>query len=456
MSGTSLVTRLGDRFARGARRWVPEPFLLALLLTVVVFALGAWRLLATGGSPAVLVPGWVEGFSSRPLLAFALQMCLVLVTGHALATSPPVQRVVVWFSRRAPTAASASALVAFVSCLSAVAHWGLGAIVGAFLAREMGRYAKRVGRPVHYPLLGAAAYSGFAVWHGGFSGSAPLKVAEQGHFVEALTGVLPVSETLFSPLNLIVTGTLVLLLPVLFYVLTPSDPAQLIPLSEEPVDVPKEVAPDRAQGSGVVGWLQHSKWVGGVFGLTGFLFVFDAWMFGPLSLDLDLVNLLFLFIGLSLQGSVVAYAKAVTDGAKGAGGIVLQFPFYFGILGVMKAAGMIAWLSDGLVSIATQTSFPALAFLSAGVVNLFVPSGGGQWAVQGEVLMTAAHDLGVDPATAVMAFSYGDAWTNMLQPFWALPLLGIMRLEAKDIVGYTAIAFLVIGIVVPTLLTVFG
>jgi short-chain fatty acids transporter len=170
---------------------------------------------------------------------------------------------------------------------------------------------------------------------------------------------------------------------------------------------------------------------------------------GMRKLDINSVNLCFLFVGMLLQGSLRRYVEAVSDGAKGAGAIILQFPLYFGILGLMKASGMIAWLSDAMVELSSQASFPSIAYLSAGIVNLFVPSGGGQWGVQRDILLSSGASLEVDPALTIMAFSYGDAWTNMLQPFWALPLLGIMGLRARDIIGYTAMVFLLMAVVVP-------
>ncbi|HJK90628.1 MAG TPA: TIGR00366 family protein [Polyangiaceae bacterium LLY-WYZ-15_(1-7)] len=453
-----MIARLGKVLTRVSTRVVPDPFVLALLLTLAVLGLGAWRL-AAGAPPAgeplaqgiagTLFVGWLEGFSSKPLLAFALQMCLVLVTGHALATSPPVQAAVGRLARWNLGAAGSAFLVGFVACLAAVVHWGLGAIVGAFLAREIGRHAREHGRALHYPLLGGAAYAGLAVWHGGLSGSAPLKVAEAGHFAESIAGVLPVEETLFSPLNLVVTGTLCVLIPLVFALMTPPEEERVGPDATQlaPPEERARVAPDS-----VPGWLQETPAVGAVLGVAGLGVLFAAWLAGKVQLDLDLVNLLFLFLGVTLQGSLRAYVEAVAEGARGAGAIIVQFPFYFGVLGVMKASGMIGWISEGLVSVASESSFPVLAFLSAGVVNLFVPSGGGQWAVQGEILLGTGADLGVDPGVTVMAFSYGDAWTNMLQPFWALPLLGIMGLKARDIIGYTGVVFLLVGVLVPLLL----
>ena len=454
-----MIARLGRSFSRLSARVVPDPFALALGLTGLVLIAGLVRLLAAPEPPAdgvgwTLVLAWTRGFSSPGGLAFALQMCLVLVTGHALALSPPVQRVVLRLATLPRSGAAAAALVAAVATLAGVVHWGLGAIVGAFVAREIARHAASRGLVVHYPLLGAAAYTGLAVWHGGLSGSAPLKVAEAGHFAEGIAGVVPVGDTLLSPLNLAVTGALLVVLPLLVYALaptsdddcTPPDPALLAPLPErEPVPI-----------DSLPSWLRASPLVGAFVGSFGLAVVVGAFVAGQLAFDLNFMNLVFLFLGIALQARLGDYVDAIADGARGAGAIVLQFPFYFALLGVMKATGMIGWISSVLAAVATKATFPVLAFLSAGLVNLVVPSGGGQWAVQGEILLAAGQELGVAPGVTVLSFAYGDAWTNMLQPFWALPLLGIMGLRARDIIGYTAVIFCVMGLLVPALLLLAG
>ncbi|MDH5493576.1 MAG: TIGR00366 family protein, partial [Myxococcales bacterium] len=247
---------------------------------------------------------------------------------------------------------------------------------------------------------------------------------------------------------------LLLAIPALFYWMTPRDPAALIPPPAEALTpLP---APVQARADSIPAWLGESSALARLVGFLGLLGVLSAWLQGLIRFDLNLVNLFFLFLGIASQGGLRAYTEAVTEGARGAGAIVLQFPFYFGILGLMRESGMVAWISSAMASVADSTTFPLLTFLSAGLVNLFVPSGGGQWAVQGEIVLGAGAQLGVDPATTVMAFSYGDAWTNMLQPFWALPLLGIMRLEAKQIVGYSALVLLWMGMIVPALLLLLG
>ncbi|MFP4600022.1 MAG: short-chain fatty acid transporter [Persicimonas sp.] len=454
-----MIHALGDKLSQWSERLVPEPFVLALLLTLVTLILAAS--FGTGEAIAglgfverlgVLSTGWFAEFYATGLMKFALQMVIVLVTGHALALSEPVQRVIRAIAGVTKTAGAAVVVVALVACAASLIQWGLGAIAGAFMAREMGRAFAEKGQPVHYPLLGAAGYAGFLVWHGGFSGSAPLKVAEEGHFVADVIGVIPITETLLSPLNIVVIGSMLVLIPVLFWRLMPRDASKMVayPLdlkaSAEPAE--QSQAPD-----GVVGILEQTRLLNLV---TGALLVASLVLFfadrGLGGWNLDSINLLFLTLGILFHPSPASYVGAVVDGVKGAAGIILQFPFYFGILGLLKASGLITQIAEFFISISTAQTFPVFTFLSAGIVNFFVPSGGGQWAVQGPVMMQAVETLGVAPEKAIMALAYGDAWTNMLQPFWALPLLGIMGLRAKDIIGYTAFVMLVTGPVMMFLL----
>ena len=447
----AVIAKLGSVLSRFAARWVPDPFVLALGLSLLVFVVGVLRLHVTGapgddGPVWTALVGWAEEFTDSAGLAFALQMALVLVTGHAMAMSPPVQRAIQLVAAAPNSAAAATGMVAAVACAAALVHWGLGAITGALLAREIGRHAQSRGVALHYPLMGAAAYAGMAIWHAGLSGSAPLVVAEG----DDLVGTIPLSDTLLSGLNLLVLPVLIVLAVGLFTMLTPRREAELV--SPDPARFPPLREREARPIDGPVSWLHESFVPGLVVGAVGLTTVLALVVTGRIGFDIGSVNMMFLFTGVILQGGLRHYVEAIADGARGAGAIILQFPLYFGILGVMQASGMIDWISSGLVALSSQATFPVVAFWSAGFVNLLVPSGGGQWAVQGEILLTAGRDLGVDPSTTIMAFAYGDAWTNTLQPFWALPLLGIMGLRARDVIGYTATLFLVMAVVVPALL----
>ena len=456
-----MIGALGKTLSRWSERWVPDPFVLALGLTLLTFALGlgfgaALEDLSMSERVSALAAGWYDEFYATGLMKFALQMCIVLILGHALAMSRPVRRGIEALARAVKSPRAAVVVVALVACVASLVQWGLGAIAGAFMAREMGRAFAREGRAVHYPLLGAAGYAGFLVWHGGLSGSAPLKVAEAGHFLEAHIGVIPIDETLFSALNIAVTLSLLFIIPAVFFALMPTDEADMVGFSQELEDAEHDEAPDASESAGVVAALEHGPWLSRFVALC--IAAFVAWYFasrGAAGWTLDSINLIFLGLGLALHRSPMAYARAVGDGARGAAGIILQFPFYFGILGLLKSSGLIVQIADFFVSISSATTFPVYTFFSAGLVNFFVPSGGGQWAVQGPVMMQAVARLGVEPYKVVMALSYGDAWTNMLQPFWALPLLGIMGLRARDIIGYTGFLIIVTAPVFLILLAAF-
>ncbi len=430
-----MIQRLGAAFAGFAERWVPSPFVLALLLTALTGALG---ILVGGATPLETLTGWGDGFWG--FLSFGMQMTLVLVTGYALAVSPPVAAGVSRLAGIPRGTRSAVALTAFVALAVSLINWGLGLIVGALLAREVGRTAARAGREIHYPLVVAAAYAGFLSWHGGLSGSAPLTVATPGHFLESEIGVIEVGRTLGSPLNLTVAVMLLVAVPLFLMAMAPRDarpaPEEVVRGADRPEPEPRVTPAAR---------LEDSPWLGRLVGLAGLIVAALAFTRGGFSaLDLNRVNFTFLFVGLFLYGSPMAYARAIREGVQGAAGIVLQFPFYAGILGMMKAGGLLERMAE-LGAAAGPKLFLAGTFLAGGLVNLFVPSGGGQWGVQGPVVVRAAAELGMPVEPAILALAYGDAWTNMLQPFWALALLGVTRLAARDIVGYTALVMLLTG-----------
>jgi short-chain fatty acids transporter len=431
-----LIERIGASFAAFAERWVPSPFVFALGLTLLTFLIGV---LGLGAPVGATLEGWGNGFWN--LLKFGMQMSLVLVTGYALATSRPVSRGVEHLASIPRGTRSAVGLTAAVSLLVSLVHWGLGLIVGALLARQIGRTAAREGRAIHYPLVVAAAYAGFLSWHGGLSGSAPVKVAEAGHFLAEQIGVVEVSRTILSPLNLVVTLLLLVSVPLFLVWMAPRAGGRA---------APDEVLAERADGGPSrtptpASRLDHSRLLGMAVAVPGIGYV--VWRFaseGFNALDPNLINFAFLFLGLSIYGSPAAYGRAVAEGTKGASGIILQFPFYAGIQGMMVSTGLLERMAEIGASVG-EKAFLVATFLAAGAVNMFVPSGGGQWAVQGPVVVEAASQLGVPVERAIMAFAYGDEWTNMLQPFWALALLGVTRLAARDIVGYTALVMLLTG-----------
>ena len=449
-----MISALGKRLSRWSERYVPDPFILALVLTVVTalaaFFFGAELQDETAVTRlSLLGTFWFERLYAKELMQFALQMVIILMTGHALAISAPVQRGIRRMATWASTPEAAVVLVALVACVASLFQWGLGAIAGAFMAREVGRVFAERGISVHYPLLGAAGYAGFLVWHGGISGSAPVRVAQDDHELITELGQIPITETIFSPLNLTVIGSLLVIIPVLFWLLTPDNEADMEGMPAESLGSDSavlEVPEPNPRAHPLVRLFEGSRLLNVVLGTLMMGAVVNIFIEqGATGWNLNTLNLVFLTLGILAHPSPRSYGLAIADAARGAAAIVLQFPFYFGILGLLADSGLITQISSFFITISTEATYPLLTFLSGGIVNFFVPSGGGQWAVQGPVMVEAIDELGVSAHRVIMALSYGDAWTNMLQPFWALPLLGIMGLRARDIIGYTGFVFLVTG-----------
>lgn len=429
------ITRFSNNLME---RYLPDPFLFVIILTVVVFGLG---LGLTDSSPVQMVAFWGEGFWA--LLAFSMQMVLVLVTGFVLASSPIFKKGLGKLASFAKSPGSAILWVTIVSLAASWINWGFGLVIGALFAKEL---AKRVEN-VDYRLLIASAYSGFLIWHAGFSGSIPLSIATEGHpFADAI-GIIPTSETIFSSYNLIIIAALLIIVPLLNRLMMPKKEDTVTVDPQVLVDPPVEELPSKGNMTPAER-LENSWILSMAIGALGIAFIIYYFVNNGFALTLDLVNFMFLFLGILFHGTPRKYLSAVQEAVKGAGAIIVQFPFYAGIMGMMTASGLAAVISEAFVSVSTAETFPLFAFLSAGLVNFFVPSGGGQWAVQAPIMLEAAEMLGSEPAKVAMAVAWGDAWTNMIQPFWALPALAIAGLKAKDIMGFCVIVLVVSGVVI--------
>ncbi len=419
-------------------RYLPDPFVFVLVLTLVA---GIAAVLTQESGPLDVVIMWGDGFWS--LLTFSMQMLLVLVTGYMMASTPLVRRGLSALAALARSPGGAILLVSLVSLAASWINWGFGLVVGALFARELARTIR-----VDYRLLVASAYSGFIVWHGGLAGSIPLSIATEGHPFVDITGVISTSETIFSVYNIAIVAALFIAVPLVNRAMMPRDedavyvdPALLV---EDEVKKPDNATPAER--------MEHSFALPILVGAAGAAWLIQHFATGN-GLSLNVINFLFLTLAILLHGSPRNLLNALDDGVRGGAGIVIQFPFYAGIMAIMVQSGLAASISEGLVSFATETSLPFWSFLSAGIVNFFVPSGGGQWAVQAPVILPAAEALGADLARTSMAVAWGDAWTNMVQPFWALPILGIAGLRAKDIMGFCVIHLILSGFIIALGLT---
>ncbi len=438
-----MIKRMGDYFSDWARKYMPDPFIFAILLTFLTFIMG---IIFTPNGPFKMVLHWYKGFWT--LLTFAMQMSLILVTGYALATTKIVQsflRKIASIPKSTPVAA---ALVAGVAIIAAYINWGLGLIVGAVLSLEVARQGMKSGRKFHYPLIVAAGYMGLATWHQGFSGSAPLLVATEGHFLAKEIGVIPVAKTILSPLNLFMIVLMLVFIPLVIYMMAPREEHEIktiLDYNPEALKEEEEVTEEEKKAWVLADRLENSVTLSMLVGLGGLVYIIYYFAKNGFKLNLNIVNFTFLIIGIILHKRPISYVKAIAEGVKGCAGIILQFPFYAGIMGMMKYSGLVKVIAGWFVAISSSGTYPVLTYISACLVNIFVPSGGGQWAVQGPVMVEAAKVLHVSIPKTIMAVAYGDQWTNLFQPFWALPLLGITGLRARDIMGY-CMALMFIGI----------
>ncbi len=420
---------------------LPSPFSLAVILTLISFiaAFFLTPVRTTSDKPILdLLSFWESGFWD--LLKFGMQMMLMLVLGHTLALTKPINKLVRIFSQSGTNTANAAFVITFFTIIVSLFNWGLGLIFGAVLARKTGEFAAEKGYKLNYPLIGAAGYSGLMVWHGGLSGSAPLKVAEQGHFLADKIGVIPLSETVFSNMNITVSIMLLVILPFMMYLIGKRTKATKVYLSKSSQ---YHISHQKTKVSGAEK-LDHSKLFALLISVPILVAgIYKAYNTGNISvINPNYINFILLGSGILLHGTVASFGKAAAEAVKGATGILIQFPLYAGIMGIMKYSGLTDVLSNFFVSISNQTTFLINTLISGGIVNIFVPSGGGQWAVQGQIITDAARQLHVPVSKSIMALAYGDELTNMLQPFWALPLLAITGLKAKQIIPYTLILML--------------
>lgn len=435
-----MLAAAAKPLVRLVESYMPDPYIFVVLLTFVIF--GA-AVAFEGHSPLAVAVMWGDGLWG--LLSFAMQMLLVLVTGFMLASTLPVKRLLRWLAGFADSPGKAIVLVSVVALIANWINWGFGLVVGAFFARELARTVK-----VDYRLLVASAYSGFVIWHGGLSGSIPLSIATDGHPFEGLMGIAPTAQTTFSALNLVIVAILFAMIPLVNRLMLPA-PADSV-YADPKLFVETEV--DDSAIRRPADRLETSRTISAVLGVLGIVYLASHFLGGG-GLSLDIVNLVFLTLAILLHGTPRRLLASLAEAIKGGAGIAIQFPLYAGILGVMQASGLAESISSGLISIASPATFEIWVFLSAGLVNLFIPSGGGQWAMQAPVILPVAQALDIDVARVALAVAWGDAWTSLVQPFWALPMLAIAGLQAKDIMGYCLILCVLVGVVVSAVFFVF-
>lgn len=429
------VQNIAKVLERFISNWTPNSFVFTILITVLAFAMSVGM---TTSTLSEVIMYWGDGLWS--LLSFAMQIVLILITGFAIASSKPAMAFFSFIANKIKTTRQAVGMVTLVSMICSWLNPGFGLIAGAIFATAVGRRIENA----NFPLLIASSYSGHVIWHAGISGTIPLKIASPDN--DALGNLLPdpipLSETVFSTPNIILCIILLVSLPLLNMWMDKGSRSdiQAIPIKDR-AEIDTKVNQDRP-----VSILENSKFLALIVVGFGVLYLLTYFSSGK-SLSLNTINLIFLLLGLFLHGSPIAYANAIAEGTQSVSGVILQYPFYGGIMGMMSSSGLTSIISGWFVSISTPSTYLLYTFLGAGVLNYFIPSGGGQWAVQAPIVVESASEAGIPLAHAAMAVAYGDTWSNLIQPFWTLPILAVSGLSIKHIMSYCLVTFVWTGLV---------
>ncbi len=432
----NILRRVSRSLTVSMERYLPDAFIFAIILTFVVFLMG---LLIARETPFQLITHWADGFWA--FLAFSMQMVLIVVTGYCLAQTKFIGGLITGISKMPKSAAGAVFTTVVVAGIAGWLNWGFGLVVGALIARQIAL----VQDEVDFPILVAAAYSGAMGGIFGLSITAPLLVNTPAHFLEEKIGLIPVTETILLPITLISIVLIIVLMAVAFRYMVPTRKEEMHLVDKAAlraqIEPPEETSPVEEKSIAVS--LENSWIISMLIGIAGLIYIIYHFATKGVDLNINIVNFILLILGIILHKRPINYVRAVAKSVGAVYGVILQFPFYAGIMGMMAGSGLIMIIANWIVGFSTPITFPFFSFLSVAFVNFFVPSAGGQWMIQGPILVEAGQALGVANNLIVNSYTYGDLCTNLIQPFWALPVLGIAGLKIKDIWGYCFIAFII-------------
>ncbi|MEA2336103.1 MAG: short-chain fatty acid transporter [Thermoanaerobaculia bacterium] len=435
MPRAPLLARAGSRIADVCERWFPDAFVFALAAIVLVFIGG----MATGVKPVTLATEFGNGFWS--LVNFTMQMAMVIVGGFVVASSPPVARLTRWLASIPKTARGAVAFVAAFAMLSSLLSWGLSLVFTGLLVREI---VKRI--EVDYRAIGAAAYLGLgSVWALGLSSSAALLQATKSSIPPALlpiTGVIPLTQTIFLWQSMAMAAVLVIVSVIVAYVSAPREgearTAKMMGVEFRDDAVPLSTAITPAER------FENSPILNVVIALLMFWFLITQFRDkgGIAALDLNNFNFFFIAAGLLMHWTPRSFLRAVTKSVPATAGVLIQFPFYGGIFGMISKTPIAAQLAHAFVGITTKTTFPIVVAIYSAILGMFVPSGGGKWIVEAPYVMAAARQWGEHLGWTVQIYNAAEALPNLINPFWMLPLMGILNVRARDLAGYSILQLL--------------
>lgn len=433
------LVRVGLGLARWSEKWFPDPLIFALIGIVVVFIAG----LLLHQSPAKLAIQGGKNFWT--LVPFTMQMVMIIVGGYVVASTPIVYRIIRALAGIPKTPRQAVALIALFSMMASVLHWGLSLIIGGLLVREL---APRV-KGLDYRAAGAAAYLGLgAVWAMGLSSSAALMMATKSAIPPLLfsvSGLIPLTQTLFLWQSIATTVILIVLSVLIAYLSTPSPQnartAESYGIQYQPIQSSLEERSKPGE------WLEYSPILTILVAALLCWYLTDLFRTSPqgalAALDLNTYNLIFITIGLLFHWRPKRFIRAVAECIPATGGVLIQFPFYAVIFGMITGTGIADSLAKLFASVSTHNTYPLLVAMYSAVLGVFIPSGGGKWVIEAPYVLQAANLHQVHLGWVVQIYNASEALPNLVNPFWMLPLLGILKLKARDIVGYGVLQLMV-------------
>ena len=430
----TFLSRLTEGLANWALRWIPDAMIFALALTLIVFFAG-WGL--THHGPVQLIDDWVKGFWA--LLTFAMQMSLLMITGFTVADSKYVKA---GLTKLVELPKTKTQVIVFFSLFIGIIyylHWGVGMMVAIIMGREFA--LKKRGLGLHYPFLAAMALCSGIVVANGPSMAAQLLMATPGHFMEKVAGIIPLSQSTFDAKLLVTNAILFVLTPFVLVAIAPgkehaveidnATAASFIAPPEEPISKKNMTPAERWDRSWVLPLLISAAglfWVGKTF-----------YAKGAAALDLNTLNFLFIILGLLLHGSTKSYIESVQRGTATVYGVIIQFPLYAGIFGMISFSGLAEIIAHFFISISTRDTFTWIIFIYTAFVDFFVPSGGSKFVIEAPYILPAAKSIGVSAGDTINAYTAGSLFVNMVQPFWALPILGAFKLKFQDVAPFCLI-----------------
>jgi short-chain fatty acids transporter len=431
--------RVAALFVRVFEYAVPDPYVFAVALTLLTAVLALF--LAPHHGAVEILAAWYKGIFD--ILAFALEMVLVLVTGYALASSRPVRKALRAVASLATTPRRAVVVTFLVSAIACWLNWGFGLVVAGLLAREVARRIR-----IDFGWLVASAYAGFVIWASGPSSSIALAQATAGsklNIVQQLTGhVLPMGQTVFAAFNVVPVIVLLIVIPFVFLAMEPKGSDVVV---GDVRGLAEEAAAADAPRTGLAGALERAWALNLALVIAGFAYLGVTWVTSGFSLDINSVIFIFFLLGLLMHWTPIAYVRAIDDAARVTGPLLIQYPLYGGIMGIMTATGLAGVIAAWFLTFSTAATLPFWSFVSSIVISLFVPSGGGHWAVQGPFAVPAAMKLGASQAATAMAVAIGEQVANMIQPFWCLPVLAIAGIGLQRVMAFTVAIFVVAFVV---------